>query len=848
MPQINCYIPIKLHITGRPSDAQLDELSEALVRALEARIALAERTIANRDNGQSPTDVLSAAREAYDPTRETAAAEGYQLPSYNDEGDLQVVAWQRRVQTGRIPRRLRAGILTRGQVRLPTRNIGWLLRLNRDVGWVQNLAGDLTEAVSEVNVTVELFRLRNPSLPDAEIVRIFRGYLERRHRTELVSTPYYVFHLGRLIAKPDLEAALGVNLDGLFRRAHLPLPHQMSSRQQQRHVLLTYASFSTEIERLIPEEFHFETGSTIRGVSTSRGEALEPDETPEQLIDRFTSWNNLDETGLGAYLVGLTRRSPALSRYVERVLDELGSTDRDDVALAFAQATAGRDLAQLRRNIYGLALLERLFDELTSGSIGEREQRQANRIMLARARFRPVEEAAEQLTGRRLVFPFRMPGPTVFNDAPISAERIGGGRIRVEMPIRVLNTSMFDAETRTLPNRVFTSGLVLDADEWISVKLYDEGGIIVHRPALYLVELSNRAIARTLENIANVAALGLTFGAGGLAIRGATWGARALAALDTAATALFAVSIVVRDHRGWIIRTFGEAGRTFVEAIEVANALAGIYGLGRVVISTPRIIVSLRNAWRNWRASRAYALLDGDDLRRAEAIGREAERFLNSADEAVSAAGREGVPGGSEIPGPAATPPPGGAIGTTEESARVILYRGTVYRFVRGRSRHIHDLGEGVYMTLDRELAVLYAQERRAQVQALEPRAPGIVLRVEAESSELGRVLDFYNNRALRTEWETFLRRQPGGEMVLRGGPAEVYNAHFENWLQTKGLRPDQFDVIIGPEYIRGGSQVCIRNESIAESLLRRAEEWARAHEPVTPAYPEVPAPRVSSE
>ncbi len=54
-----------------------------------------------------------------------------------------------------------------------------------------------------------------------------------------------------------------------------------------------------------------------------------------------------------------------------------------------------------------------------------------------------------------------------------------------------------------------------------------------------------------------------------------------------------------------------------------------------------------------------------------------------------------------------------------------------------------------------------------------------------------------------------------------------------------------QFDVIIGPEYIRGGSQVCVRNDAIADELLTRAEEWARAREPVTPAYPDVPARRV---
>lgn len=81
--------------------------------------------------------------------------------------------------------------------------------------------------------------------------------------------------------------------------------------------------------------------------------------------------------------------------------------------------------------------------------------------------------------------------------------------------------------------------------------------------------------------------------------------------------------------------------------------------------------------------------------------------------------------------------------------------------------------------------------------------------------------------------------------LLLRGGPAEMYNAHFENWLRSKSMSLEQFDTIIGPEYIRGGSQVCIRNESVANRLLARAEEWARAHEPMAPAYPTIPAPRL---
>lgn len=45
MPQINCHIPVRVRITGRPSDAQLDQLVETIARAVAARIRLAERSI-----------------------------------------------------------------------------------------------------------------------------------------------------------------------------------------------------------------------------------------------------------------------------------------------------------------------------------------------------------------------------------------------------------------------------------------------------------------------------------------------------------------------------------------------------------------------------------------------------------------------------------------------------------------------------------------------------------------------------------------------------------------------------------------------------------------------------------
>lgn len=164
----------------------------------------------------------------------------------------------------------------------------------------------------------------------------------------------------------------------------------------------------------------------------------------------------------------------------------------------------------------------------------------------------------------------------------------------------------------------------------------------------------------------------------------------------------------------------------------------------------------------------------------------------------------------------------------------VTLYRGTTHVWINGVSRTDHDLGDGWYLTRDGALALRYAAERREQAQQQHPGAVGVVLRVEATTSELGLLLDFHGDPALRTEWETFARTRGGaaGEWVLRGGPAQLYNGLFSIWVNERFGRPPQgFDTIIGPEYIRGGSQVCIHNSALRERLRARLTEVARLHD-----------------
>ena len=121
----------------------------------------------------------------------------------------------------------------------------------------------------------------------------------------------------------------------------------------------------------------------LRVPSYDHGRPVEVPLRADELIDERTSWGNLDETALGHDLLGhALAGDPAL---VGRLLDELRSTDRDDVSLALLTAASEPDLLRLVGTAAGRALLDRCYDEVTSGSVATAEKRQADRVITAKA-------------------------------------------------------------------------------------------------------------------------------------------------------------------------------------------------------------------------------------------------------------------------------------------------------------------------------------------------------------------------------------------------------------------------------------------------------------------------------
>jgi len=429
--------------------------------------------------------------------------------------------------------------------------------------------------------------------------------------------------------------------------------------------------------------------AAVTGYVSRRAVRLSP---ASDLIDDNTSWLDLDEAKLGRTL--LARAAAGEHGFVQQVLDELGSTNRDDVALELMRAAGEEQLTAIAGAETGRRLLDRLFDELTGGSMADDEQAQADRILAVKGRRIDPAQAEKQMLGGK-VFPFRQGGITVLDDAPIMAERREGGKIWVKQPVRVLGTDMFKAETRTVPHDAFIGGTLLPEDEIVGVKLYDLGGVVVYRPALFLVQIANQNDTATLMKIAEIAGIGLTLGTGALVELGveATLAARVLLWADRAAFLLGTVATVINEHRGEIIERYGESGKEFLRYVDIVQSATAIYGFARLAIGMVQLVNGLRSSYGNWRAA-ANAVdgeLSGGEKQVVQQISQQTDEVLKDAD-AIAASRTKPEPAPAPAPEPQAPKPQ-----TAAEKLAAM-------RAARAEATRVQTIEDGIAKT-DRELA-----------------------------------------------------------------------------------------------------------------------------------------------
>jgi hypothetical protein len=107
-----------------------------------------------------------------------------------------------------------------------------------------------------------------------------------------------------------------------------------------------------------------------------------------------------------------------------------------------------------------------------------------------------------------------------------------------------------------------------------------------------------------------------------------------------------------------------------------------------------------------------------------------------------------------------------------------------------------HDIGDGYYLTDNFESAKAYANLRAFDS------ADQRLFSVKINRSSL-RILDLTNNRA----WQEFVKPI---EPLLRGGAPKNYGQILANFINANKIYLNQYDAVIGLDYLRGGKQMSI--------------------------------------
>ena len=367
-----------------------------------------------------------------------------------------------------------------------------------------------------------------------------------------------------------------------------------------------------------------------------------PDKTAEQLISDDSVLGFLDEETLGRRLLAYGLADDTAR--VTATLDALGSTDRDDVATALVEAASDEDLARLAQTEAGRLLLSRLYDEMSSGHLGEDEQKQSERVLMARAA-RSDPQAFIDAPDKAPVIPFSGLGLTKFTTASISAHLLDDGRIRVKSYMKQEHWP--DAKRLPLNFVLGLSSMDLDPDQVVGVHLYDEGGTVVYMPALYLLQLGNQQDTKVLSMSSEAFAAGLTLGTGGAAVGAgeataagtaglwATRGATALLWADRAATVIAIASTVINDHRGLILKHFGADGATFLKHWQTVETVVAVYGMARGAVALGQTANSLRKSFHTWRQLQKQARnLSAEESAALDAMAVKTEQALQDIEDA----------------------------------------------------------------------------------------------------------------------------------------------------------------------------------------------------------------------
>lgn len=279
-----------------------------------------------------------------------------------------------------------------------------------------------------------------------------------------------------------------------------------------------------------------------------------------------------------------------------------GGRVEDNIAAHLVELLTTLQLEAVAKVGPGRTMLDVCYDAMITGSVTPFERLQGDRIITARLRGADNADPATSLQT-----------PTIFplatgwgSTATIVASLQDNGTVKVYYDTKTgARQPQFKRALDTLSRRfgddtVFT-GMILRPDEVVMVQLFDSDGVIVPVAAIQLVDFFNQQQEDFVNKVTTITMLGATAGLGGVG------GAGLLGWADTVAFAISAGSIVVKAYRKEIAKTAG--GRFFLEAWDMAEGVASLYGWGRLGVDGLKLLqAKVAPALRRWRAEGSAGL------------------------------------------------------------------------------------------------------------------------------------------------------------------------------------------------------------------------------------------------
>lgn len=334
--------------------------------------------------------------------------------------------------------------------------------------------------------------------------------------------------------------------------------------------------------------------------------------------------------------VGILREEhsgPGFRRYVREQFNWPGA-DRTNVAVEIVKRATVGHLVNAYNDKQGRQALLQLYDALTDKPGNQTAQLQADRILAVFGTAGGMEAMAGSAE-KTWVVPARF---TFLDPANLQVSLTSEGKVHLKINNQATDRFLVEAARSGLPVKVFGAGVTIPPEKWVRIKLHDEGGVTVARPALYLLRMGKACDQATWNKVYTVGALALSLlpggvagGAGGLFTRGAPRVAER--ALDLLARAIPAGQVVVTETKGWLIKNYGDKARALLEAWDKFALGALVYGGVKLVA-----MGAGRSVAEAWKAIRSDArALSRTDRTMFDALDAAVNRLTATAERAEQA-------------------------------------------------------------------------------------------------------------------------------------------------------------------------------------------------------------------